>query len=436
MGFAAIYFILFAVFCGFGFFYLFKPVSFVKHPFNKEVYFPMTGAQQCLMFILLTGLLRFGYEGFSMDLSAIKLLYLIALLITGIMVLPGKIDRSPVLIIYSIFLLWLLYSLSFSPVKGYGVRTFLKYLFPILALIFAMKCRVNELTLIKYLDALIKISILFLFLYLFWFVDKFQFLFCTYATFADYLAVMSVVSLGLFYLTRKKKYIYYIPLFLTFSLKSSIRTGILATFVGIAVFFIIKYKLKSLPIVLVGMGILASIFLYVPSFREKMFFEEKTAEHIFENAENLSVDNINTSARMAMWEWSLEHFYEPNKLVGAGLGNLQYVFYETNHPFRPLPAVHNDYIQILCDTGIIGFILYVLLLIIMVWHAMIIYHDKRSSEVLKLSAIISGASLASIMTSSITNNTVNFTAVSYLFPFVFYGITIYLLNQSKCAAKI
>ena len=37
----------------------------------------------------------------------------------------------------------------------------------------------------------------------------------------------------------------------------------------------------------------------------------------------ISIDDINSNGRFAMWEWSLNKFYQNRELYGTGTGNLQ-----------------------------------------------------------------------------------------------------------------
>ena len=141
------------------------------------------------------------------------------------------------------------------------------------------------------------------------------------------------------------------------------------------------------------------------------------------------MDDIDTNGRQAMWIWSLESFYQKNKILGTGVGNLQMVFYSGKHPFGTIRIVHNDYIQILCDTGLIGLILYLLIGITMVVHCFRIYNNPVNNQTIKLCAIVAGSSIVGIMFTSYTDNAVNYTMATYCYPFAFYGMTLGLLQK-------
>jgi O-antigen ligase len=215
------------------------------------------------------------------------------------------------------------------------------------------------------------------------------------------------------------------------SVLGSIRTGVLASSITIVVFAIVRYKIKSLPYVILGIGVFVGTLLYVPDFRNKMFKKQLSSEEIIEQVNELTTDDIDSSGRFAMWEWSLDHFYKGKEWKGSGLGVLQNAFYTGNHPFGGLKVVHNDYVQILCDTGLIGLALYGLTLFSLIIHSFIIYYKKRKIPIVRLAAIISGVSLAGMISTLYTDNVVNYSLMTLSYPFALYGMTLGLDRQYK-----
>jgi len=424
--------VLFVIFCAYCWKYLTGNGKLIKNPFPGQAiaYLYITGPQLFFVLMLLTGLLRFGFFGLPLDLSAIKLMVLILFILWGLSNTNAKVYFSWPLLFYTAYLIWIFIGVFYSPHKDYAIRTFLKYLFPLVLLLFAMKININKLLSLKIMDWLIKASLIYTLVYFSpWF--PLPDLLCTWATFADYSAVAVLMSMGMFFLVNKKIYLFYALLFALFPVVRSIRTGILAMSIGLVVFLIVRYRLRSLPYLIVAIGFFILIVLYVPQVRDKMFIEQMTSEEIFENRESLSMDDVNTDARQAMWDWALAYLYEPNQTIGSGLGSLQASLYDEEvNPF-PFNAIHSDYVQILCDSGNIGFILYLLTFLAMFIHCIVIFYKNRNDKTICLFALLSASSLAAVMTSSITSNVVNFTAASYIYPYAFYGICLTLLNQKK-----
>lgn len=431
--------LLFCIFSIIGFVLMFRNnYARISNPIDRSSSITITGPQQFLFYTIATGMIMFNYEGFSINLSAIRLLSWIVLLIAGILfTTKSRINWSPVLFLYMLYLVWLLIMTTLSPVKEFAIRNFLKYLFPFLIFIFAMKCNVGELLFIKYLKGLVNVSLILLAITYIPPVNNFLSpLFWGLAAFADYFTVIALVCIGLFRLTKDKKYLFFCILFLSYSLFHVIRTGIIGFTAGLSIFYLIIYRIKSIPVITIVIVLfLAAIFL-IPGIRNKMFKDnnkknEITAEQLFDNENALSIDDINTNARQAMWEWSLAKFYENKKLTGSGLGVLQATFYSKKHPFGALLMVHNDYVQIMCDTGLIGLILFLSIFLAMLWHCILIYKNKKSNNILKLAALLSGSTLTAVMVCSITDNAVNYSLATYCYPFIFYGITLFLLQKRK-----
>jgi O-antigen ligase len=153
-----------------------------------------------------------------------------------------------------------------------------------------------------------------------------------------------------------------------------------------------------------------------------MFLKQLSTEEIIENREELSTDDIDSSGRFTMWKWSLKNFYEGKELQGSGLGVLQAVFYSGSHPFGAIRIIHNDYIQILCDTGIIGLILYGLIMVALFFHSFHSFLKKNQVQVVRIAALISGVSLAGILSTLYTDNVVNYTLMTLSYPFGIYGM--------------
>jgi O-antigen ligase len=162
-----------------------------------------------------------------------------------------------------------------------------------------------------------------------------------------------------------------------------------------------------------------------------MFHKQLSTEEIIERGDELTTDDIDSSGRFAMWEWSLAHFYKGKEWKGSGLGVLQHAFYTWEHPFGGLRVVHNDYIQILCDTGLIGLILYGLTLLSFIVHSVIIYYRKNKVPIVRLAAIISGVSLAGMLSTLYTDNVVNYSLMTLSYPFALYGMMLGLNRHYK-----
>ena len=407
-------------------------VYVVKSPFNSNYKLNVTSRQRIVLLLLSVGVVQAG--SYSALLLLIWSVFLIGLLIKY----GTNFSSSRLFLFYGIYLAWLLFSLISTPDLGFGIRTFAKYLFPFLVIAVVSNIKINDYYFLKalkvaYLTALIVNLIIFI---------PFNSLSATIVSnivspiiwwgpaIIDYNPFVMVLAIVLFKLTKKKKYLYIIPILFLIPLITSVRTGLIGLSISLIAISFFKYKLRALPIfafILVGF---ISFVLFAPGLREKMFKGKfKSANSIIDNSNGLTVDNIDTNGRAISWEWALDNFYNENEYMGSGIGNLQAVFYSGNHPFGRLKIIHNDYIQILCDTGIIGLVLYLLILISFVAKAFNIYNNKKNQLAARYAAFIAGTSLCGIMACAFTDNVVNYSLITLSYPYLFFGFALSLKNK-------
>lgn len=417
--------VLFLIFCLTSLYFLFNEGRMIDNPFVKGKKYFATGPQIFLIFTMATGMFMLG------DYSSIRLSVWIAYMFLGSIIANGKIKFNLVLVCFALYVSYMLVSLFFiTASRGFGFRVIAKYIYPFFVLLFVNKATNSEFVVYSGIKYIFMVAILAELVN----IGYLPFLYGSFwgaATMADHLVIAIVIALGLYYITSKRKFLYLILFFGAFPFIATIRTGIIAMVASLSVFFLFKYKWRAVPfIALVAVLGFLSI-LYVPNIRNKMFRKQMTADEIMENRETLTMDDIDTNGRQAMWDWSLENFYENNKVFGSGIGNLQYVFYETKHPFQPIRIVHNDYIQILCDMGLVGLFLFISISFSMIIHTFFIYNDKRNNEMIRLCAIVAGSSIVGIMATSYTDNAVNYTLATYSYPFAFYGMALGLRQKYR-----
>jgi O-antigen ligase len=415
----------------YGFEYAFLGKTYlVSTTWNKKIKFKVNTQQRFILLLLTTAIVQAG------SFSALLLLVWMAFLI-GILFKYGiQMFSSPMLKIYALYLCWLLFSLILTSEKGYGFRVFAKYLFPFLVVLVVSSVKITDVFFIKALKVSFTSGV---------FINICIVLMKVLPIFAIYNPILwwqpAVIDVNPFFIAcaillykfSKKKYILLaILLFISIPIVESVRTGL----IGIGVFFLavsfFKYKLKALPVfMLIVASFLASI-LFIPTVREKMFRKTfNSAEEVINVSSNLSPDSIDSNGRFAMWEWSFKTFYKGNEFMGAGIGQMQARFYSGNHPFGIIKIAHNDYLQIICDTGQIGLILYLLIIISFVWQAYRIYNNKKNNVSARYAAFIAGTSLCGIMATALTDNVVNYSLITLSYPYAFFGFALVMKSKGK-----
>ena len=420
--------IVFLLITGWALKYMFSSQELVAHPFFKKSKIGVTGMQQFFLFTLAVGILQLG------SFSAARLLVSILLVALAIVYDKKRTVFSATTVLYILFLCWLLIAIAYSPVKVYGLRVFLKYLFPFLILLLASKVADSPVFSYKALRTILKVGIwggLFILILsripiistiswsLFWWPPAIL----------DFLGVPVAIVLAYYTLKIRKRYIWLLPIFILPCIIGTNRTGLMVVAITIAVFSLIRYNLRSVPYLILSGGLFLGSILYIPAFREKMFNKELTTEQIIENRDSLSADDVDSSGRFAMWEWSLKNYFEGKELTGSGLGVLQEVFYSLKHPFGRMRIVHNDYIQLLCDTGLIGLCLYVSVFLSMIIHSIVVFYKKNRFTV-RLLALVAASSMSGMMASLYTDNAVNYSLMTLTYPFAIYGMMIGLKSRT------
>lgn len=400
----------------------------MTNPLNRVQKMVMDGPEMFWVLTFSTGLLALSAPA-GLDLMAIRLMVLEVFCIVGLFICKRSPQWSPAVIFYVLYIVWLVIGLSYTSAPGYGFRVILKYLYPLLIILFASAAvRDKEVFLKAGLGArtvaIISIGVAFipyvgsLFPGVFWYGT---------ARAINYIS-MCVFSLALYYYTNeKKKNLLLCILFMLPCILWVFRTSIMGTTLALMTFFFFKYKLKSLPIIFSVFILFIVAVFAIPSVREKMFINrENVSIEQFQRGE-ITKDDINSNARFGMWEHLENRFYDGKELTGSGIGSVQNYMY-SNFVFGGLKVPHNDYVQILCDSGIIGVVLYLLVVLTVITHSFIVYQNN-SDVTIRMSAIIAGSSLAGVALTMYTDNVVNYSMTTLSYPFGFYGMMLGLIKK-------
>lgn len=422
-------YIYFAILSCWGIKLLFQKQGIITHPLDKKRKLLLDGPELFWILTFSTGILAFSAPG-VLDLMAIRLLVLELFCIIGLFIVKRKPQWNTAMILYMIYLLWLIIGLSYTPSPSYGLRVILKYSYPFLIMLFASAAvRDKEVFLkagfIARFIAIISIVISFIPLIrilvpgVFWYPT---------ARSISYIS-MCIFSLALYYHGGKeKKDLLLAILFITPCVIWIFRTSIMGTTLALMTFFFFKYKMKSLPVIM-GIFIIFVISLFtIPSIKEKMFNNSENVSLEQLKKGKVSKNDINSNARFSMWEDLQEHFFNDKTITGSGTGCVQNYMY-SNVVYGGLKMPHNDYVQIMCDNGIIGLVVYLFTIISIAIHCFIEYNKKNKVEI-KMCAIIAGSTLVGIALTMVTDNVVNYSMATLSYPFGFYGMMLGLKNKN------
>lgn len=406
--------------------YLFSKRVTMTNPLQRGTVLEMNGREAFWVLTFGTGLLAFSAPG-ALDLMAVRLLVLEIMLIGGLTMADQRPVWSFPLVMYVVFLAWIVYGCFYSPAPMYGVRVVLKYIYPVVVALFASAVVRNTEIFIKAgllarIVAVISFAVTlipyvgYLIPGVFWYGT---------ARAINYISIM-IFSLALFFYTdERRKNLFYTVLFLLPCLMWVLRTSIMGSLIAIMGFFFIKYRLRSLPIILLilTMGIVA-VFT-IPSLRQKMFNDDNKSIEEFREGQ-ISMDDVDSNARFSMWEHLEELFYIDHQVAGSGTGSVQNYMYN-NHIFGGLKVPHSDLVQLKCDNGLIGLVLYLCVSLLIFAHCFLVFQSTNDNAI-KVSAIVAGSSMLGVVATLYSDNVVNYSMATLSMPYGFYGM---MLGLSK-----
>ena len=348
---------------------------------------------------------------------------------------------------YAVFYLWLCYTMTYTTATYDGFMLLIKYMIPILFLWLGYSGLRNEKDLIIFLQIVNIVVCVYCFFiggqgcklmpWLYYGPIGGQFL--TYAGFADFLTSIFIVPIILYWLTKEKKYIYCALWMVLSTVLESVRTGMGGMLLVFCTALLLKNKAKAIPGLAVAGAMFLSVILFVPEVNEKFFGEDAgtvSASDIVQG-DAMSMDNMNTNGRSAIWEMIMEECYVGNEITGAGLGESMRFLKDWAKKTNGVPIMHNDYVQIISDTGIVGIILIVLFYVVFLLKGIEYVVLKRSSPCVKMTGIMAVSSMAGIAFSMYFDNVVSHSMSSLVMPFIFLGFFLKCidLDEAKQLSK-
>lgn len=403
-----------------------------------------------IIFLLVVGLLRTsGNLTGGWDLSSLWLLLNIALLI--LIYLKNMAIYSGFILIVSIYWIYIFYTIiNTIPKLGettsleFSVRMLLKQIYPLLALMVAEKLFRKK----EYLDLAVSKTLLVTFIvslfiggfsakyenFIMWSVRRFTW---ADAAFSDHSAIITSLALIWWSATQKKEYLFLAIWLCASTILLRNRTGIAATAIGISFFILLRYGImRALPF-LVALYIAGMSVLFLsPELQQHMFYnpEKVNAANIIRNPTDIDFDTINSSGRFEMWEYLLNKFWRPHPLTGSGLGAVQGYLYSSKK-WSGLSHPHSSYVKVLCDSGLIGLFLFILIHLSCMLSAYRILKGT-SNEYARVAAGFVICAVPSLFIIMGFDSAINCATAVMQYSFIFSGIMIGLSRQENEESSI
>ncbi len=353
-----------------------------------------------------------------------------------------RMVMEPTMVMYLVFFLWLVFSTTYSTAPRDAFMMLVKYALPLCFLWLGYSAINNEQDLVIMLKVVnITACVYCCFIggqgckFLPWvYGGPIGGQFATYAAFADYLTVIFIIPIILYWLTKDKKYIYCALWMVLSTVLESVRTGMGGMVLVFAVALLLRYKMRAVPGVILAGAVFLCVILFVPSVNQKFFGESAgtvTGTDIVQG-DALSFDNMEMNGRDEVWELVLNRFYKGHELRGSGLGMAgRFLKDSWLKKDSGVAMMHNDYVQLLAETGIIGIGLLVSFYIFVIVKVIQYVVIQRSSYMVKLTGIMALSSMAGIAFSMYFDNVVSMSMQSLIIPYIFLGFFLKMVDLGE-----
>lgn len=400
----------------------------LRFPDQRYKYLVCNGNEALIVFMIST-----AWVGILPYLS-LQLGILIALCILVFFQSNNRNIYSIPIYLYLIFLVYVVVGCLYGSTPSYGVRMLLKYSYPVL---FAITCakvvRDGSVMILSGLwGRLVGIIGMILLIFPLTWPIFFPILWDK-AGYTTGLIFYMVFSLSLVYHSKEKRQniIWTIGLILPCIIEV-FRTDILGSGVAIIAFFLIKYKIKALPIAIATVLLGLCAIFYIPAVKEKMFFQPTQVEMEDWLNGNVDQNTVRTNYRTYAWEKAEDYFGEFDTTLGNGSGAVQNYMYNLAPGSMRSGQLHNDYMVMYYDNGVLGLILFLGSYLAIFVHCIYIYNTNKDPYI-RIAAITAGSSVLGVAATMYTDNTVSYSMVTLAAAWGFYGMMLGLKYRQEHA---
>ena len=147
----------------------------------------------------------------------------------------------------------------------------------------------------------------------------------------------------------------------------------------------------------------------------------------------MSLDNIEMSGREYMWERTKEACYNGHENLGSGLGTSgHFIKYSDSEIEGQVSGkLHNDYLELMCDTGNVGIALLILFYLTVILKVFVNVAMCRSSSMVSLTGIMALSSIAGIAFCMYFDNVVSNSMQSMVMPYIYLGFFLKALDIER-----
>lgn len=258
--------------------------------------------------------------------------------------------------------------------------------------------------------------------------------FSTYAGFADFLTSIFIVPILLYWLTKEKKYIFCALWMILSTVLESVRTGMGGMLLVFAFAILLRDRWKAVPGLLLAGAVFVGTILFVPDVNKKFFGDEGDSVSATDivSGDALTMDNMDTNGREATWELIMDTFYHGREETGSGLGvAIRFLKDRWMSGEGGAGLIHNDYVQLLGETGNIGLVLLILFYLSVIIKVFPKVASGNRSSLVRVTGIMALSSMAGIAFCMYFDNVVSNSMQSMVMPYIYLGFFLKALDIEK-----
>jgi O-antigen ligase len=249
-----------------------------------------------------------------------------------------------------------------------------------------------------------------------------------------HLAILSMLAFSALLQSRSRTHLFLTVCFASAAAAGFTRNTIIGLFAGFALMLFVSSRgIPKYFLPLSGIVALPAIFLFNDSLRYRMFKGGiiPSADTILNNP-STALDHVHGSGRFEAWSNVLEQFFFADPLFGSGIGTTQHYLY--THPFLGLNAIHSEYVRILAELGICGFLLFVFALFSYFSRLWIRYKKSSDLDEKKYALAALGMILVYFIFMA-TDNAIDYVTSSGIFVFGMIGLAIKSHTLAEVSAE-
>lgn len=394
----------------------------VTLPWDKRYEYVCNQNLSFLIYSILTAMLFLG------PLSLLKYAVWIVLLLVMIYRGGFRFRFNIVLGAYSLFVLWNLYTMTYTLYPGQGWMMLLKFCLPYIYFWLGYNAIQREDDFYIFLEktcwiccgyALIiggvsakLISPLYNFL-------NFTSggLFISYASLADFFAILLPVPVIMYFVTNRRMYLWMVVWLLLSTVLEAVRTGIGASVLGLSFFYMLYKKGKSVPYIALMIILFVGSIFAIPEVREKMFGED--ADKV--TLSNAGSAKVSMNGRDTAWNFTMNRFYKGKEIQGSGCGTALAWLKGYFVGGKSAGLIHSDWVQMLCESGNIGLGIYIVFALVML--LIVLSETWKFKDFLSITfaGALTVASFVACFFAMGFDNVITYAQQGYVIPFIFLG---------------